>query len=873
MSSKDSACRYSDDANSRPTRVKLVFVSIPLLLTVCAILAILGVGSSYNHASAAVYGYSQSYYFPSYDNSSPDIFSDTILVSNLGNADTTAQISIGGNVVQTETVSPETEVDWQAATPTKGGIVQVTSMNGQPLQVSQRTIRNNENGKLCDQLYAVSANNLDTQYYFSWYDSKSYNSDIEIGNVGTQAASVNVYIAENLQGTYTIAPNSTLAEQYPGIATGPVRVVSLNSQPLVVSKKVYDPINLSEINGTPVNQMTNDYSWTKYDAFSGDYYQLYIANISSNQNLYYEVDVGGQVIASDSWGTGPILPGHVRIPPANNVMGGPARLRTWSDSAHTIPMNVVASETTYINGNQFVEIQGTPTANLGSTVYLSKHNDSSSIFPTSLIIANAGNQDSTIDVYVGNNPTPIITLPYWHKTEGDCPLQIASNGPVRVVSRQGQPTIAEQIFTYSPKKYDFPWYDNVNGYTWLLMSQPNGSTSNHFNANLGYKKLDSGLFVPSASTLTKLYNDEGGPVTVTATDADGSLVSERSLFGGSSFEEVWGSKYDNLDWHYYWPDYMDGQDFSEWILVSNPPENIYGAHIYLHITTLPTTPNGPKPPDINAQYVIQPGQTWTPSFPNTIGMAVEIKSYLDGNPGSQMPVIASERILIAGKVFNEMPGIGASSLKNDYLWTWYDAVNSDDGDDVIAVGNPNSQQVWITAKIAGVIRVQGWINPGNVGYWQDSTKKLMGGPVEVTGCFDQACTQPAPVYTSQQTLYGPSYEEIAGTPTSSLKPTSNWTWYDQQSAGSQNWILVANPNAYSIYYEISMPDVDPAKTPGASGVIQPGQKVTPQFNGVKGGPVRVSAWTDSSKTTPANVMASQRVLWNGFFNEVVGLGM
>ena len=418
--------------------------------------------------------------------------------------------------------------------------------------------------------------------------------------------------------------------------------------------------------------------------------------------------------------------------------------------------------------------------------------------------------------------------------------------------------------------YYFPWYDNVNGATWLLMGQPSNGNSNYFSSYKdGTIPLDSNLWVAPGGMSTHLYNWVGGPLKVTATDGPG-LISERSLFGGSSFEEVWGTKFNDLDSHYYWPTYYTDQYFSEWVLVANPPENNQPVQADLSMNTA----SGP----ITATHVIQPGESWTPTYANVTGDAVEVKAYRVGgspsNPADALPVIASERILIVGTFFNEMPGIPASKLSGDNLWTWYDAVNTDSGADLVCIGNPAPESsIWATIKIAGVQYASTWIQAGQVAAWSDSTKTLMGGPVEVTTCYDQACTSPAPSYTSQESLYGPSYEEIAGTPASSLLPTANWTWYDQLSAGSQNWILVANPNASSIYYEISMPGVTPGVNAGASGVIQPGQKVTPQFNGKKGGPVRVSAWTDSSKTTPANVMASQRVLWNGNFNEVVGLGM
>jgi hypothetical protein len=97
---------------------------------------------------------------------------------------------------------------------------------------------------------------------------------------------------------------------------------------------------------------------------------------------------------------------------------------------------------------------------------------------------------------------------------------------------------------------------------------------------------------------------------------------------------------------------------------------------------------------------------------------------------------------------------------------------------------------------------------------------------------------------------------------------SNWTYYDQVSAGALNWVLVSNLNNYQIFAEIRI---------GGALVgeydIGMNQNAVPAFPGVKNGPVEVKAWTDSSRTTPAPVFASQRVLWNGYFNEIVGKGV
>jgi len=50
--------------------------------------------------------------------------------------------------------------------------------------------------------------------------------------------------------------------------------------------------------------------------------------------------------------------------------------------------------------------------------------------------------------------------------------------------------------------------------------------------------------------------------------------------------------------------------------------------------------------------------------------------------------------------------------------------------------------------------------------------------------------------------------------------------------------------------------------------ITPGQTLAPTFSGKIGGPLKV---VPRSGYTPQNLVVSQRVLYNGSFNEVMGL--
>ncbi|MHB1391058.1 MAG: FG-GAP repeat domain-containing protein [Thermoleophilia bacterium] len=203
----------------------------------------------------------------------------------------------------------------------------------------------------------------------------------------------------------------------------------------------------------------------------------------------------------------------------------------------------------------------------------------------------------------------------------------------------------------------------------------------------------------------------------------------------------------------------------------------------------------------------------------------------------------------------------------NYYWTWYDNVG---GDNWVLMANPNSASRDLSFNLAvggrsvelagfdyGVVVPGRNITPIYAG--------IMGGPVRAGSKTGDSAL------LSQRTLWpkgGNSLEEVLAVEETKRSDHYYWTWYDESSAGYQDWILIANNNAAaSVFYEISIGGASKG-----TGTIAAGQKVTPHFQGVIGGPVEVQAWTDDTRTTPANVMASQRVLssYGNAFNEVPG---
>ena len=437
------------------------------------------------------------------------------------------------------------------------------------------------------------------------------------------------------------------------------------------------------------------------------------------------------------------------------------------------------------------------------------------------------------------------------------------------IDNAGNIEMYNTISVSNTANYYFPWYDSQWGRTWILGANTLGSPSSLLDTYLSSQLISYELSIPGGKTVPQFFGGKmGGPIRVVSRNGK-ALVSERSLFG-NSFEEIWAQSDNDLDSHYWWPIY-DGQSMRDWVLVSNPPDS--GISITATVTMHDVKANPGGLPTV-VSNTIAPGQSWQPIFPGMVAGPVEVNAVQAGT-STPAKVIASQRVLY-GSAFNEMPGIGASHLSPFNLWTWYDN-NSPGASNWITIGNPNQQEVFIKVVVGNNLIYDSYNSSCCSPIEPNQTKVLranpgaasgMGGPVIVVSCGSQSCDSTGPsIFASQRVIWGPSFSEIAGT--SDLGTKSHWTWYDQQSAGARNWVLIANPSVPEGIYVV----IKVAGTVRWAGNITQGSNVTPTFPGVMGGPVDVEAWDVATHTVPEPVFASQRVLWNGYFNELVGKDM
>ncbi len=228
------------------------------------------------------------------------------------------------------------------------------------------------------------------------------------------------------------------------------------------------------------------------------------------------------------------------------------------------------------------------------------------------------------------------------------------------------------------------------------------------------------------------------------------------------------------------------------------------------------------------------------------------------------------------KLTTDITDLAGNSLEQAYQWsfttapppkyyyfTWYDMM-SPDMSDWLMMGNPaeNADEAGFNVYVSDIkasaapIEVQ----PGDT---ESATYQgTMGGPVKMASLTGES------EVISKRTLYGNSFEEITGIEESRLDSHYFFTWYDTVSPGARDWILIANPGSSAVEADIY---IGGQRMNDTAYLIEAGGTVTPEFPGILAGPVEVIAHEPGDPSVPRDVIATQRVLWKGDFNEVMGI--
>ncbi len=392
--------------------------------------------------ASSTFRYSEpiSYYAPWYDSKPENSMNGNwVLISNQEDTSAVVDVYIGDekmegpdgghwNIPGNGRVTPSFKS-------TIGGPVKVVSTNGNELLVSQRVLFKDS----FNEVMAVRESDLDSEYRFTWYDSKPENhmngNWILIGNTDqSENAVVDVYIGDHSMGTWTVAPGGIVTPGGPGtpqfnnLMDGPVKVKSQGGQKLIVSQRVIYKNSFTEVMGTPASRLDKEYFFTWYDSKAENHMNgnwVLVSNENQNAAADVYIEIGGHrmnnpdVPGSDHF----IIPAGSRITPQfNNLTGGPVHVGCASCDEYN--SKIMASQRVIFK-DSFEEVQGTRPADMSDSAVFTWYDFKAENHMNGNWIL-IGNQNASVDAYmqihIGASSAPMKAV------NGDSGFVAAKNG-------------------------------------------------------------------------------------------------------------------------------------------------------------------------------------------------------------------------------------------------------------------------------------------------------------------------------------------------------------------------------------------------------------------------------------------------------------
>jgi beta-mannanase len=372
----------------------------------------------------------RSYYFGWYDDASSGM-QCWVVIGNPGPAAQHAQVYIGGRLSGEYDIGPG-----QRVTPMFAGVmngpVKVVSTTGGGLLVSERSLYNGS----FTELPAAPASGPATDYYLTWYDQRSPGmaSWVIIGNQGNADAQVDVTIAGQEQGHYTVPAGGRVTPQFNGVINGPVRVTCSNGQPLTVSERTVFDAAFNETLARTAQSLTaeNDFTWYD-DASPGMSSWALVAN-PSGQAAMVDVYVAGRLMGNYN------IPAGGRITPSYpGTVDGPVRV------VATGGQPLIASQRTLFKAG-FAEVTGTSPARQSSDQWFAWYDSGTPGMLTWLLVGNQGQAETAVDVRIAGSIVGHYTIPAGGRITPVFSGQV--NGPVEVTGSAGSSLITSERVIY-----------------------------------------------------------------------------------------------------------------------------------------------------------------------------------------------------------------------------------------------------------------------------------------------------------------------------------------------------------------------------------------------------------------------------------------
>ncbi|MHB8791944.1 MAG: beta strand repeat-containing protein [Thermoleophilia bacterium] len=402
-----------------------------------------------------------------------------------------------------------------------------------------------------------------------------------------------------------------------------------------------------------------------------------------------------------------------------------------------------------------------------------------------VMISNLGGVDADVKIYVGDISDAATPVAQYTTAGGNAIApndqvhwssdSTLANGPVRVVSTNGQTLLVSQRVLYRDSfneimaasesdiddiEFDFTWYDNdpahSMGGNWIMVGNIDTAASATADVYIGGVAQET-LTIPAgsyrfwkaASTVTD------GPVQVISRSGQKLVVSQRVIYK-NSFNEVLASEKSSLQdegfftWYDSDPAHGMGGD---WVMASNMGSTTTDVEIYLNDVGAGATP-------VTTITGVLPGEAavWISDTVRTEG-PVRVRS----TNGQQL--MTSQRVVYKSS-FEEVQGLTPVQMGTNADFNWYDWQSAGMNGDWILIGNQNALGKDMGISIASTPMVNVGTGTANFPVSANSTMTpsftgQMNGPVRVN-C--SSCSAGDKLIISQRVLYKDSFNEVVGRP-------------------------------------------------------------------------------------------------------------
>jgi hypothetical protein len=375
-----------------------------------------------------------------------------------------------------------------------------------------------------------------------------------IAQTCTGCADISVTVGTGGAGAYTLATSTSRRETYEGMNAGPMEVSGMNSMSIIASQQVlYLGISYSEMMGMPADQLGKAYIFPYYNNVAMDS-QLRVSNVGGS-NTTINVYLGSDLTPIDSY---TLAAGGATRKSYTGKNSGPLRVTSSSS-------NILTTIRVLYDSNSYSELMGYPVSQLVKEYVFPYYNNVG--MDSQLRVSNVGGADTTVNVYLGSDPTPIDT--YFLAAGGVTRKSYTgrNSGPLRVTSTASNILTSVRVLydghSYSElmgypasqleQEYWYPAYDNISLDSQLRVSNL-GANSTTITVYAGIDQIDSYTLAAGAA-VRRNYDYNTGPLRVVS-DTQPILTTVRLLLG-TSYYELMGLPNSQLSTQYFFPWYND----------------------------------------------------------------------------------------------------------------------------------------------------------------------------------------------------------------------------------------------------------------------------------------------------------------------------